>query len=162
MKLAQNALPTPHAMSICETVNIIPDDCPRWKRPQLERNGSQIYAKWENIIERLIQFQQLSLVCDFDDAMIAWHSIELDDIQKNALRIIHKTTQPWLVGHVVGELLSMLKTEQFGNGKDAVAAADMILNNLVKDGVVSEEAASKLVVNVYGQNGKEEIKNGTN
>lgn len=147
MKLATGALPTKSAQSISETVKLLPKERGR------DTDAMDLY---DDMLERLTEFQQMSFVCEFEAACIAYHGIELDEDQLVALDLIYKTTQPWLLGHVIGELLTLLSSDSF-NSKEAVAAAQLILGNLIEDGIVDKDNAARLVVNLYGQQNKEEV-----
>jgi hypothetical protein len=76
----------------------------------------------------LCEFQQMiSGGCSFEDAIIAYHGIDLSDEQKEALRVVEKSTYPWLKGHVVGVLADKLEEEQ---GKSFLEAANLLLHEI--------------------------------
>lgn len=85
---------------------------------------------------RLEQFQQMAIGCSFKDALIVYYDVDLSEKQKAALQVICKSTVPWLVGCVVGELMDNI------DGKKA----ELILSELLKDGKVNPEVAKALVV----------------
>lgn len=142
MKLATSALPTPSALAIATAVGIM---------PKVRDEDFELYDDNEC---KLMQFQQMSFVCTMEESLIAFYGVELTKVQLEGLDLIYKTTQPWILGHVIGELIGLISNEGF-KGKDAVQAAELILQNLIKDGLVDKESAAKLVVNMYGQQNSE-------
>lgn len=139
MKLARNALPTVSAIAIAQSVGLLP----------AERKSNNI-EEYDNALAKLTQFQQMSLVADVESSTIAYFGVELDSDQERALDLIYSTTQPWLLGHVIGELLELLSSDKFDN-KNAVAAAQLIVNSLMEDGVVDKENAAQLIIKLAPQ-----------
>lgn len=144
MELAKYALPTASAEAVLTSVGLLPK----------ERDMNSV-DEYDNLRDRLIEFQQMAMVCDIEDCMIAYHGIDITDEQQKGLDLVYKTTKPWLLGHVIGELLSLLQVKA-ANGKEVVESARMILDNLVEEGKVSSDNAEKLIINVYGQQKAEE------
>lgn len=64
----------------------------------------------ESLAQRLIVFQQIAATADFDTALTAYIGRALLPNQIDALRVIHKSTKPWLMGHAFGALLEKVKT----------------------------------------------------
>lgn len=99
----------------------------------------------------LAEFQQMAITSKFEDCLIAYHGRkpELDEKQIDALKIIHKSTVPWLLGHVAGQLTEKMNSS---NDKDFVDAAEALIDILLKeqsgksgDGI-SKDGARKLIV----------------
>lgn len=114
MKLT-DSLPTAFARQIAVGVDLLPVDY------DLHTVNDYDVDK-----KRLAQFQQLSVAGTIDDAMLAYHGIDLKERQITALQLIYKTTKPWLAGHVVGELLSRMESLTT-DSKAAKEIAQMVL-----------------------------------
>lgn len=88
---------------------------------------------------RLAQFQQLAVAGTFEEAMLAYHGLNLAEGKLAALRLIYNTTKPWLIGHVVGELLTRM--EAIGtSSKEAADIAQMIVDAFAVDAPAAEGA----------------------
>lgn len=88
---------------------------------------------------RLAQFQQLAVAGTFEEAMLAYHGLNLAEGKLAALRLIYNTTKPWLLGHVVGELLTRM--EAIGtSSKEAADIAQMIVDAFAVDAPAAEGA----------------------
>ena len=142
MKLAKAALPTISAEHIAISVGLLNKE----RKYELEFD-----EEYEEQYERLLQFQQMSFTCDFDASLIAYFGVDLTDEQSTALQLIYDTTQPWIKGHVIGQLLAFMDKDGFNN-KDAVAAASLILNALTEEGKIDPNVAAQF--NVYLDNGQ--------
>ena len=104
-------IPTIFAKELAETSGII-------VKPQIGMNHSEYSDK----VSRLKAFQQMALMVEFDEAMIAFHGQELDEEQKGVLQVIYSSTKPWILGHVVGELLDKCSGD--------MKAAELILQKM--------------------------------
>lgn len=113
MKIAAS-LPTAFARQLAIGVDLLP----------AEYNLTNV-DDYEVDKNRLAQFQQLAVAGEFEDAMLAYHGIEMDKEKLAALRVIYNTTKPWLMGHVVGELLVRMES-MTTNSKEALEIAQMI------------------------------------
>lgn len=113
MKISAS-LPTAFARQLAIGVDLLP--------PGYDLNSVDDYEIDKN---RLAQFQQLAVSGEFEDAMLAYHGLDLDFEKLAALRVIYKTTKPWLMGHVVGELLVRMESVAT-NSKEALEIAQMI------------------------------------
>jgi hypothetical protein len=79
----------------------------------------------------LCEFQKMiSGGCTFEEALLAYHGVDLTEEQLEALRLVEKSTYPWLKGHVVGVLIDKLEEEQ---GKSFLEAAKLLLNEVGED-----------------------------
>jgi len=93
----------------------------------------------------LAEFQQMAIGAEFEMCLLAYHGEKLTKTQKEALEIIHKSTRPWLLGHVVGQLTSKMNSSR---DKDFVSACQMILGELMENDndVPNEQTAKKLII----------------
>jgi len=90
--------------------------------------------------QRLAYFQQMAIACSFEEARLAYYGCEISEEQEAALKLIYESTMPWLIGHVVSELIDT---------KDKTAKnAEFILTQLIKDGKVDQKVAKNLLVNL--------------
>jgi len=145
MNLSHATLPTPSAMSIAKAAKLIPP----------ERLMSNV-DEYDDSLARLVQFQQMALVCEYEDCLIAYHGCDIEESHTAALELIHKTTRPWLYGHVMSELLDLINNQATG-GRDAVEAAKVVIEGLTKEGGSVEDVAEKFIVNVYKHNSEENV-----
>jgi len=114
MKLA-NSLPTVFATTIAVSTKLLP-----------ARQDRKNHEEYEDQKDMLAAFQQLAIVGELEEAMLAYHGQKLTKPQKDALELIYKTTKPWLYGHISGELLNQLSSK-FLSGKDKKDVTAMIL-----------------------------------
>lgn len=110
------------------------------------------YVKDElDLHNTLAEFQQMAVASKFEDCLITYHGENLSEEQIAALKVIHKSTVPWLLGHVVGQLTEKLRDS---SDKGFVDAAECILENLVGEnsggGGISKSTAKKLIVKLKG------------
>ncbi len=100
------------------------------------------FSDIDDIGERLRHFQQMSITCEFEDALIAYHGVEVSDIQKDALETIYNSTRPWLLGHVTGVLMNKMSEEKF-----TTYAATLIVDLIKNSGKpLSEDKQNKLIL----------------
>lgn len=78
-------------------------------------------------VDIMREFQQLAVSYDLETALLAYVEVELGDDQLEILEIIHKSTRPWLVGHVVGEIANQMNIKP-------IESAQVILNRLIATG----------------------------
>ena len=81
-------------------------------------------------LERLKAFQQMAVATEFDECLIAFHGQELSDEQKEVLKVIYKSTKPWMLGQVVGVLLNRLESAA---NRDFAESVRTIVEQLTKD-----------------------------
>jgi hypothetical protein len=91
------------------------------------------------------EFQHFSLLSDYEEALQAYHmnlekDTELTEEQLTALRVIHAATRPWVLGRAMATIMRRLSSD-----KEALRAAEMILNKLYVNGDVNENEVNKLV-----------------
>lgn len=130
MILNQN-VPTVFAMSLGKAAGIIVD-----------AKVGQNHIEYTEKVERLKAFQQMAITVPFEECIIAFHGIDLDPEQKEVLKIIYKSTRPWMLGHVVGVLLNKLDSNLAN--KDFAEAIRTIIEQLTKDGTNGDGPSAKL------------------
>ncbi len=92
----------------------------------------------------LAEFQQMAVSAKFDDCLVAYHGTNLNKTQKNALEIIHKSTSPWLLGHVAGQLTEKINSS---GDKDFIDACETLVDILKEeDGDKTKANAKKLII----------------
>lgn len=93
------------------------------------------YARADKLYGCLRDFQKLALFNKFEDALVVYHGVELNDEQKAALTIIHESSKSWALGHVAETLMNNLDT---GDAKTMQAMAQTLLEQLnSKDGTIT-------------------------
>ena len=112
----EDSFPTNFAMSIARATKIIIED---------DEHGS-LGIKIMDQTLRMKHFQQMSVACEFGDCLIAYHGENLTDDQIGALKIIHRSTKPWLLGVVVGSLMDRLNNPKITNKDFALSCATII------------------------------------
>ena len=115
--ITKETIPTSFAFQISKSVGIIPMD-----------NGTNGIEMTDAEI-RLKNFQQMSVACPFNEAMIAFYGYDFSEEQMKALEIIHKSTTPWLLGATVGILLDRINNSKITN-KDFAIAVNSILEQI--------------------------------
>lgn len=96
-------------------------------------------------ITLLREYQQMSVMSDFDKSLNVYRGIEISDEQKNALKFIHDITADWVIGQTVEKLVSISLS-----AKDYYKVAEVIIN-AVKGDALGDDAGKKnlaqLIVN---------------
>lgn len=100
---------------------------------------------WEDKRDRLITFQQLAISGKIEDAMLAYHGLKLSEEQLSVLQTIFLTTQPWLMGHVVGRILEKLDGGLV-SGRDATELATMLVDKINTDKSIDKKTKRSLIV----------------
>jgi len=62
--------------------------------------------------DRLIEFQQMSLINTFEDSLIVYYGIDLSESQIKSLLIIYEVTPKLLTGTVFDEAMGMIEDER--------------------------------------------------
>lgn len=146
------SLPTAFARQIAIGVDLLPRDYNLLSIDDYEVDKT-----------RLAQFQQLAVAGTFEEAMLAYHGLNLAENKLAALRLIYNTTKPWLLGHVVGEMLTRM--EAVGtSSKDAADIAQMIVDsfNPSSDAEEGTESTGKRGLLVKFAPGVMEVTSGAN
>ena len=112
--------------------------------PRKERD-TEDFKKAESLYVALQDFQKLAAYNDFENSLIAYTGIELTQDQMTALRVIHKSTGPWMKGHVADKLLTKMNSD---DSKVVVNIAAMLLDSLNEGGDLDLSSASKLIINL--------------
>ena len=90
-------------------------------------------------MNNLAAFQQMAVACSLEDAMVVYYDYDLTEEHTAALKLIHKSTVPWLTGHVIGDLLNFCK----GDTK----ASELILNKIMSTNPeVADRVMGRLVI----------------
>lgn len=128
-----NNVPTVFAKSLAHAADII-----------IEQKIGQNHHEYTEKMARLRAFQQMSVAVSFEECMIAFHGQELTDQQKEVLKIIYKSTKPWMLGHVVGVLLDKLDNKMAN--KDFAESVRTIVEQLTKDDDAPSEKLKGLMI----------------
>lgn len=130
-----DAFPTLFGVKLAETAGVMLKDekgVDHWKRTEQAT--------------QLAHFQQMSITCPFDECLIAFHGTELNSDQVTALRLIYKSTKPWLLGHTVGILIDKLDDPKLAN-RDFAEALKTIIEQITKtDDPETKQAAKGMLV----------------
>lgn len=129
------SIPTLFAKLIAESCELyVPDD---------ETRGNE--ELWQELRDRLSNFQKMAISANFDVSLIAYYGFELDEKQKQCLQIIHQNTKDWLLGHVAEQLLIKLERNST-SGRESAEIAQIITENFTKGKTPSEEVKRGLIV----------------
>lgn len=131
-----NSLPTLFAKTIALGVKLLPCS---------EKESHRMIAPYHDASDRLAAFQQLAISGTIADAMLAYHGEKLNKAQIAALELIYKTTKPWLMGHVVGEILHKIESD-LQSGKDVTEQAKFILESFGTEGALDDKKKKQLLV----------------
>ena len=94
----------------------------------------------EDLHRRLVEFQQMVIGgVEIEDALCAYHGKALTKIQKKTLTLIHKTTLPWMKGHISGVLTEALEKT---TNKNFMQAAELLLGEGGALGFTATEGGS--------------------
>jgi hypothetical protein len=103
MKLAYNIYPSFIAKVLAGEVGLLTD-------VQGEYWG-QISDELNEELDKIIRFQQMSLVASFEDCLIVYFGIDLSEKQLQNLNIIHDVTPKLLPGEMLCEQLAFISNE---------------------------------------------------
>ena len=134
MYFQRRNLPTTFASALAMTENLLHQDDDRNLTPD---------QKTEEY-ERLIAFQQIAVASSFEDCLIVYHLENLNKKQINILRLIYRSTRPWMLGHVVGILLDKLDGNM--TNKDFAESVRTIVEQLTKPETAGESRKLKGLV----------------
>jgi hypothetical protein len=137
MTIVNRVLPTQFAIAIAKSVDLYVDAG--------FGNVPEITKRHFACADMLVYFQQMAIGCDFESACVAYHGAELTDDQKTGLKLIHKSTNDWLLGNVIGSLLHRLEDSQTP-AKEVKEIALTILESLIGAGSVTPEAGKRLII----------------
>lgn len=108
-------LPSVFAKNIAKSVDLL----------EREESGDVFLEQYH----QLQQFQQMSISCSFEEALICFYATDLTDDQEEKLQLIYKTTSSWLRGYVSGVILDKLSSKLTSN-KDFANSVVTILDQL--------------------------------
>jgi len=124
-------IPTVFAKSIAQSSGLL---------EKIEFGETKNHVAIKDAEQRLAYFQQMAIACSYEEARLAYYGCDISEEQETALKLIYESTMPWLIGHVVSELIDT---------KDKTAKnAEFILTQLIKDGKVDKKVAKNLLVNI--------------
>lgn len=75
----------------------------------------QDHHDYFHLIELMRTFQKMSVSCAFQEALYAFHGVELSKEQKSTLEVIYKSTKYFMKGHVVSVLMDKLDSGRMSN-----------------------------------------------
>lgn len=111
----------------------------------LEDKSGTDWHLFNDRLELMKAFQQMAVICSFEDSLIAYHGFKLTKKQKANLKVIYKSTKPWMLGHVVGVLLNKLNGKMAN--KDFAESVRTIVEQLTetKDGEATERTKGVMI-----------------
>lgn len=81
----------------------------------LERKRGVDPADYNEHMERMKWFQQMAVTSSFEDCVQVYYDKDLTEEQFSVLKLIHRTTKPWMAGHVVGVLMDKIGNQRMAN-----------------------------------------------
>ena len=103
------------------------------------------YAKASDLKEKMQWFQQMSVTCKFEECVQVYFGQKLTDEQIAILKLIHRSTKPWITGHIVGVLMSRIESDKMQNRDFAEAVRVLVEQAGVDDGQISSKMQGILV-----------------
>lgn len=105
-------------------------------------------------LKKLIQFQEIAIVCGFEESVHAYHGVDLNEDQTDALKVIHETTKPFLLGNVTSVLLDRINNTKISN-KDFAESVKIILEQISESQTGSsgsiKNREKQLIVKITGE-----------
>ncbi len=101
----------------------------------------------------LQRFQQLATVGTYEDAILAYHGIDLDEPQETILKVIHKSTPIWVQGKMADILIRKMG-ESNTDGRTMSQIAEVLLDAIKTEGNMSEQTVARtksLVIKLASQ-----------
>lgn len=102
-------------------------------------------ALWFDLKDRLANFQKMAMSCSFDDCLIAYYGIDLEEEQKTILEFIHSKTKSWMVGHISENLMDHLQSKNV-TGRDAKEIAQALVELLKTNGKQTTQKTKSMLV----------------
>lgn len=121
-------LPTSFAISLLESVDFLPteDECFKC------RVGSALKQRM-SLMEKVANFQRMAVCSTFDDSMVAFYGIEIDGAQTDMLRVIHKSTKPWMQGMAVDACLNAITFKTLNRNEFAESIKAIMEQTKIKE-----------------------------
>ena len=93
-------------------------------------------------------FQQMSFSCDFEECLYAFCDEKLNDDQLEQLKLIHKLTTPWTLGHATTAIVNRINSIAT-SGKDVKEMTQALTEILRKDSNRGPNGNAGFNVNLY-------------
>lgn len=116
-------LPTDFALSLLENCEFIEQakDCKNL--PHLHK------------MRRLIaDFQRMAICTTFEQAMIAFHGIDIDELQFDTLKVVYESTKPYIMGLTIDACITAITFKHLGKNEFAEAIKTIVEQTKVKEG----------------------------
>lgn len=81
--------------------------------------------------EALSEFQELSISCDYDQALIAYHDFVLTEEQEEVLKKIHTSTPAWAKGKLVEKIMGHINAS--ATSKDTKELSELLMGIIDND-----------------------------
>lgn len=141
-RFVADIFPTDFAISLGESCGLIPEH---------DKTDPFNQTSIAEAQKKLATFQHMVIGgVDFKEALIAYHGKEITEEQEMVLRVVEKSTKPFLYGHLAELLLK--KTE---NGSSS--SVELLLREIMnarEDEKIDQEKARGLVVNIIQSENK--------
>ena len=139
-------LPTSFAISLLESVEFLPteSDCIKC------RVGSTVKTR-TSLLEKVANFQRMSVCSSFDDSMVAFYGVEIDGAQTDILRVIYKSTKPWMKGMAVDACLNAITFKTLNRNEFAESIKAIMEQTAIKEEGVTGKRMQGIVVRVSKQ-----------
>jgi len=87
------------------------------------------YDEFNDLMDRMKYFQQMAVTSKFEDCVPAYYGMKLTEDQLSVLKLIHRTTKPWMTGHIVGVCLERIDNSRTQN-KDFAESVRVLVEQL--------------------------------
>ena len=87
------------------------------------------YDQFNDAMDRMRYFQQMAVTSRFEDCVAAYYGMKLSESQLSVLKLIHRTTKPWMTGHIVGVCMERIDSAKTQN-KDFAESVRVLVEQL--------------------------------
>lgn len=93
-----------------------------------QKNGVD-HNKLNELRDCMRYFQQMSVTSKFEDCVAVYFGMKITDEQLTVLKLIHRTTKPWMTGHIVGVCLERIDNSN-SQHKDFAESVRVLIEQL--------------------------------
>lgn len=121
-------LPTSFAIALLESVAFLPtdDDC-------MKSTNGQVGRERTALLEKIANFQRMAVCADYDEAIIAFYGMEITGAQTDILKVIHKSTKPWMQGLAVDACLNAITFKTLNRNEFAESIKAIMEQTKIKE-----------------------------
>lgn len=130
----EELLPTDFAISLLEDCGLL----------EVKKSGLDTVARYKMEM-RVAQFQRMAICTTFESAMVAFFGYEINEKQKEILKIIYESTKPWIMGLTVDACLNAITYKVLSKNEFAEAVKTIVEQTNIKKGETTKRMKGILV-----------------